>query len=107
MIKLPPKQPTIPPMPKTYSPVVINRPEPANKIPNKNSNEFVIPVMYDDKVIGVCKKPDDYADAVECIIWDKCLSYEYQVKEPSGKMVLSTIKIQRRNSNEYSQHRKE
>lgn len=94
MIKSPPKQPTIPPMPRTCSSVVINRPEPENKIPQKKSDEHfdeTIPLILDDKVIGVCKKLGN--GYVECIIWDRCLTYEYLAEGFPDKQEISSVNI--------------
>lgn len=91
MRKQPPKQPTVPLMPRTCSPVVVNRPEPENKLPKKESDEHfdgTIPLILDDKIIGVCKKiVNGY---IECIIWDRHLAYEHM---PDKNNVADSVVI--------------
>ena len=65
MRKQPPKQPTVPLMPRTISP---------NNIIHLDDNT---PLILDKRVIGVCKKKD--AGCVECIIWDRHLTFEYML----------------------------
>ena len=63
MRKQPPKQSTVPLMPRTISP---------NNIIRLDDNT---PLILDKRVIGVCKKKD--TGCVECIIWDRNLTFEY------------------------------
>ena len=63
MRKQPPKQPTVPLMPRTISP---------NNIIHLDDNT---PLILDNRVIDVYKKKD--TGCVECIIWDRNLAYEY------------------------------
>ena len=64
MYKQPPKQPTVPLMPRTISP---------NNIIRLDNT----PLILDNRVIGVCKKKD--TGCVECIIWDRNITYEYML----------------------------
>ena len=65
MRKQPPKQPTLPLMPRTIPP---------NNIIHLDDNT---PLILDKRVIGVCKKKD--TGCVECIIWDRNITYEYML----------------------------
>ena len=92
-MRFPPKQPTKPIMPTNCSPVVINRPEPANKTPQKKRSEYsdgTIPLILDNKVIGVCKRLG--SGYIECIIWDRSLIYEH-LDESRPDETISAINI--------------
>ena len=94
-MRFPPKQPTKPIMPTNCSPVVINRPAPANKTPQKKRSEYsdgTIPLILDNKVIGVCKRFG--SGYIECIIWDRCLTYEYLAEGLPDKKSNSCHKYQ-------------
>ena len=93
-MRFPPKQPTKPIMPTNCSPVVINRPEPANKTPQNKRSEYsdgTIPLILDNKVIGVCKKLG--SGYIDCIIWDRCLTYEYLAEGLPDKKEIHAINI--------------
>lgn len=77
-MKLPPKQPTIPPMPRT-------------KPPDKGHLDENAPLILDDKVIGVCKKLGN--GYVECVIWDRCLTYEYLAEGFLDKKEIHAVNI--------------
>lgn len=78
-MKLPPKQPTIPPMPKTNPPN------------DKRHLDENTPLILDDRVIGVCKKLGN--GYVECVIWDRCLTYEYLTEGFPDKQEISSVHI--------------
>lgn len=78
-MKLPPKQPTIPPMPKTNPPN------------NKRCLDENIPLILDNKVIGVCKKLGN--GYVGCVIWDRCLTYEYLAEGLPDKKEIHAVNI--------------
>lgn len=76
MRKQPPKQPTVPLMPRTISP---------NNIIRLDDNT---PLILDKRVIGVCKKKD--TGCVECVIWDRHLAFEYM---PNKNNVVDSVVI--------------
>ena len=76
MRKQPPKQPTLPLMPRIISP---------NNIIRLDDNT---PLILDKRVIGVCKKKD--IGCVECIIWDRHLAFEYM---PNKNNVVDSVVI--------------
>ena len=75
-MKFPPKQPTIPPMPRTNP-------------SDKGHLDENTPLILDDRVIGVCKKLRN--GYVECIIWDRCLTYEYLAENYCDNPVIVTV----------------
>ena len=76
MRKQPPKQPTLPLMPRTIPP---------NNIIHLDDNT---PLILDKRIIGVCKKKD--AGCVECIIWDRHLTFEYM---PDMNNIVNSVVI--------------
>ena len=81
MYKQPPKQPTVPLMPRTISP---------NNIIRLDDNT---PLILDNRVIGVCKKKD--TGCVECIIWDRNITYEYMpdMNNTVNSVVINVNKV--------------
>lgn len=81
MRKQPPKQPTVPLMPRTISP---------NNIIRLDDNT---PLILDKRVIGVCKKKD--TGCVECIIWDRNITYEYMpdMNNTVNSVVINVNKV--------------
>lgn len=77
-MKLPPKQPTIPPMPRTNP-------------SDKGHLDENTPLILDDRVIGVCKKLGN--GYVECVIWDRCLTYEYLAEGFPDKKEIHAVNI--------------
>lgn len=118
MYKQPPKQPTIPPMPKNrkfesitdnlrvLGEQVSSMADAINSLANnihdlieyiskKDVNDSKtktnIPLVYDDKPIGICKKLGN--GYIECIIWDRCLTYEYFAEGVPDKQGISSVNI--------------
>lgn len=78
-MRFPPKQLTIPLMPRTNPPN------------DKRHIDENTPLMLDDKVIGFCKK---YGSGyIECIIWDRSLTYEYLAEGLPDKKEIHAINI--------------
>ena len=78
-MRFPPKQPTKPIMPR------ISQPN------NKRHLDENTPLILDNKVIGVCKKLG--SGYIDCIIWDRYLTYEYLAEEFSDKKEIHAVSI--------------
>lgn len=78
-MRFPPKQLTIPLMPR------INLPN------DKRHIDENTPLMLDDKVIGFCKKHG--SGYIECIIWDRSLTYEYLAEGLPDKKEIHAVNI--------------
>lgn len=78
-MRFPPKQPTIPLMPRT------------NTSNDKRHIDENTPLMLDDKVIGFCKKHG--SGYIECIIWDRSLTYEYLAEGLPDKKEIHAVNI--------------
>ena len=79
-MRFPPKQPTIPLMPRT---------NPPNDKRHINENT---PLMLDDKVIGFCRKFG--SGYIDCVIWDRNLTYEYLAEGFPDKKEIHAINIE-------------
>ena len=78
-MRFPPKQPTVPLMPRTSQPN------------NKRHLDENTPLILDNKVIGVCKKLG--SGYIDCIIWDRNLTYEYLAHGLPDKKEIHAINI--------------
>lgn len=85
-MRFPPKQPTIPLMPRTSPPN------------NKRHIDENTPLMLDNKVIGVCKKLE--SGYVECVIWDRNLTYEYLAENYCDNLVIVAVNIKHYKGND-------
>ena len=78
-MRFPPKQPTVPLMPRTSQPN------------NKRHLDENTPLILDNKVIGVFKKLG--SGYIDCIIWDRSLTYEYLAEGLPDKKEIHAINI--------------
>lgn len=85
-MRFPPKQPTVPLMPRTSQPN------------NKRHLDENTPLILDNKVIGVCKKLG--SGYVECVIWDRNLTYEYLAENYCDNPVIVTVNIKHHKGND-------
>ena len=78
-MRFPPKQPTVPLMPRTS--------QPNNK---RHLDENTLLILA-NKVIGVCKKLG--SGYIDCIIWNRSLTYEYLAEGLPDKKEIHAINI--------------